>query len=81
MEWSSLAQDRDHWQAVGDGNFQPITSHEGTEGEKRYSSTLSLTLALDGGGWSAVYSDRFVPREETRYVLYRRLGGPQRRSG
>jgi hypothetical protein len=27
----------------------PITGHEGPEGEQRYNSTLSLTLALDGG--------------------------------
>ena len=29
----------------------PRTGHEGPEGEKRYSSTLSWTSALDGGGW------------------------------
>jgi hypothetical protein len=28
----------------------PITCHEGPEGERRYSSTLSLTSALDGAG-------------------------------
>jgi hypothetical protein len=28
----------------------PRTGHEGPEGELRYSSTLSLTLALDGVG-------------------------------
>ena len=28
------------------------TDLEGPEGEKRYSYTLSLTLALDGGRWS-----------------------------
>jgi hypothetical protein len=26
--------------------------HEGPEGEERYSSTISLTSVLDGGGWS-----------------------------
>ena len=30
------------------GKFHPRTSHEGPEGEQRYSSTLSLTSALDG---------------------------------
>jgi hypothetical protein len=29
-----------------------ITDHDDPEGEQRYSSTLSLTSALDGGGWS-----------------------------
>jgi hypothetical protein len=28
----------------------PITGHEGPEGQDRYSSTLSLTSALDEGG-------------------------------
>jgi len=30
----------------------PKTGHEGQDGEQRYSSTLSLTWELDGGGWS-----------------------------
>ena len=32
------------------GKFHSRTGCEDTEG-KRYSSTLSLTLVLDGGGW------------------------------
>jgi hypothetical protein len=40
---------------VGDGKgkakVHPRTDHEGPEGEKRYSRTLSLTSALDRGGW------------------------------
>jgi len=32
----------------GKGKFHPRTGHEGPEGRKRYSSALSLTLALDG---------------------------------
>jgi len=31
------------------GKVHPITGHKGPEGEERYSSTLSLALALDGG--------------------------------
>jgi hypothetical protein len=34
------------------GKVHPRTGHEGSEGEWRYSSTLSLNSALDGGGWS-----------------------------
>ena len=34
----------------GKGEVRPITGHEGPEGEYRYSSTLSLTSALDGVG-------------------------------
>jgi hypothetical protein len=57
--------------------FHPRTGHEGSEGEQRYSSTLSLTSALVVGGWLTPRRGRF----ETRYPLYRRLGGPQGRSG
>jgi hypothetical protein len=42
---------------------------------------ISLTSALDGGGWSIPRPGRFTPGKETRYPLYRRLGGPQGRSG
>ena len=35
---------------------------------------------LDRGGWSAPRPGRFIPGK-TRYPLYRRLGGPQGRSG
>ena len=33
------------------GKVHPRTGHEGPEEEQRYSSTLSLILVLDGGGW------------------------------
>ena len=29
----------------------PVTGHKGPEGKYRYSSTISLTSALDGGEW------------------------------
>ena len=32
----------------GKSKVQPRTGHKGPEGEKRYSSTVSLTSALDG---------------------------------
>jgi len=38
----------------GRGKVHPTTGHEGPEGEKRYSSTFSLTSALDGGRWSTL---------------------------
>jgi hypothetical protein len=34
----------------GKNNVYPRTGHEGPEGEEMYSSTLPLTLALDGLG-------------------------------
>ena len=57
-----------------------ITDHDGLEGEQKYSSTVSLTSALDMGGWSTTSPGRFNPGK-TRYPLYRRLGGLQCRSG
>jgi hypothetical protein len=59
----------------------PITGHEGPKGEQRYRSTLSLTSALDEGCWSTPRPGRSLPPGKTRYPLYRKLGGPQGRSG
>ena len=49
--------------------------------ESWYNSTLSLTSAPDGCGWSTPRPGRFTSGKETRYPLYRRLGGPQGQSG
>jgi hypothetical protein len=46
-----------------------------------YRSTLSLTSVLDGGKWSTPRPACFIPGKETRYPVYRRLGGPEGRSG
>jgi len=40
------------------------TGHEGTEEEYRYSSTLSLTSALMGGGWPTQRPGRFTPGKD-----------------
>jgi len=40
-----------------------------------------MTAALEGGEWSAVRPGRTLPLGKTRYPFYRRLGGPQGRSG
>ena len=45
-----------------------------------YSSTLSLTLALDGVGGQR-HAPAALPLGKTRYPLCRRLGTPQGRSG
>jgi hypothetical protein len=34
-----------------------------------------------GSGWSTPRPGRFIPGKETRYPLYRKLGGPKGRSG
>ena len=48
--------------------------------DKIYSSTLSVTSALNGGGSLAPRPGRFTPGKESRYPLYRRLSRPQDRS-
>jgi hypothetical protein len=60
--------------------FRPRTGREGPEGEQRYSSILSLTSALDGGGWLTTRPGRFTPGKGFRFLLCRRLGGSQGRS-
>jgi hypothetical protein len=62
------------------GKVHPTRGHKGPEGDKLYSCTLCLALTLDGGGWSTPRPGRFTPGKETRYPLYRRLGGPQVRT-
>jgi hypothetical protein len=47
----------------GKDKFHPRTGHEVPKGEQRYSSTLSLTSALDVDGWSTTRPGRFTPRE------------------
>ena len=39
-----------HGKGKGKGKIHPITGHEGPEVEYRYSTIISLTSALDGGG-------------------------------
>jgi hypothetical protein len=58
------------------------TRHGGDWRGWRYSSYSLLTSALDGGERSASRPGRALLRgKDTRYPLYRRLGGPQSRSG
>jgi hypothetical protein len=63
------------------GKVRPRTGHEGPEGECRYSSTISLTSAQDGGGWLTPRPGCFTPGKDSRYPFYRRLGGAQGLSG
>ena len=41
----------------------------------------SITAALEGGEWSAARPCRILPPGKNWYPFYRRLGGPQGRSG
>ena len=47
----------------GKVKMHPITGNEGPDEELKYSSTLSLTSALGGSGWSTPRPDRCAPRE------------------
>ena len=62
------------------GNIHPRTDHEGADGEYRYTSTLSLTSALDGLGGQR-HAPAALPPGKIRCPLHARLGGPQVRSG
>ena len=60
--------------------FHPRTYHEGPERDLGYGCTLSLTSALDGVG-AQRHAPAALPPGKNWYPLYRRLGGPQSRSG
>ena len=64
----------------GKGKDWPRRGYEGPEGEQRYSSTLSLTSALDGGGWLTLRPGSFTPGNDIQFPLYGRVCGPQGRS-
>jgi hypothetical protein len=51
-------------QSKGKGTVHPRTGHEDPKGDYRYSSTLSLTSALDGGWWSKPQPGRFTPGKD-----------------
>jgi hypothetical protein len=40
-----------------------------------------MTAALEGGEWSVARPGRTLPPGKIRYLIYKRLGGPQGRSG
>jgi len=69
------------------GKMYPCTGTEamyrlyGPEGEWMYKPFSFLTTALEGGEGPASRLCHSLPQGKTRYPLYRRLGGPQDRSG
>ena len=62
------------------GKILPITGHEGPEREGMCSSTLPSTSAVDGVAGQH-HAPAALPPGKSRYALFRRLGGPQGRSG
>ena len=59
-------------------SFFPLQARCGPEGGQLYSS---MTVAVERSEWSAARPGHTLPPEKTRYPLYRRLDGPQGRSG
>ena len=48
----------------GSGKVYPTTEHERPQVELKYTCALSLTSALDGGGWSTPRLGRFTPGKD-----------------
>jgi hypothetical protein len=68
--------------AIAEAKAVPLDGMKALGGERRYSSYSFTTSALDGGEWSATRPGRALPLGNgPLYPLYRRLGGPQSRSG
>ena len=65
----------------GKGKVTPLPVRLWPRGWVEVQLYSSMTAALEGGEWSAARPGRTLPPEKTRYPLYRRLGGPQGRSG
>ena len=53
-----------------EGKFHPITGHESPEGEYRYSSTLSLTSALEGVGGQRYGPAALQPGKRPGIILH-----------
>jgi hypothetical protein len=54
--------------------FHPRSGHEGPDEEYRYSSSLSLTSALNGAGCSTPRIGRFTPRERDPVPILEEAG-------
>jgi len=78
IEWTIIARSLSQIKV----KVRPRTGHEGPDGEERYNPTLSLTSLLNRSGWLKPRPNRFTSgKDPVLYQLYRRLGGPQSRSG
>jgi hypothetical protein len=51
------------------GEVYPINCHEGSEGEQRYSSTFSLTVTVNGGGWSVACPGHFSTESDPEPIV------------
>jgi len=62
-------------------NFDIVNSFELCYITITWKGKVKVTAALEGGEWSAARPGRTLPPEKIRYPFYRRLDGPQGRSG
>ena len=60
----------------GKGKGHHRTGHEDPDEEQIYSSTLPLTSALDGGGWSTPQPGRFTPGEDPVPIVQKAVWAP-----
>ena len=51
-----------------------ITNYDGAEGEWKHSCILSLTSALDGGGWSTPALGSFTTRNDHQVLIVYEAG-------
>jgi hypothetical protein len=66
VEWITLLKS-------SNSKVHPRTGHDGPE-EYRYTCSLSLTLALDGSGWSMPHTCHFTPGERGPLPIIQEAG-------
>jgi len=65
-----------YFHILSKGKVYSRSGHEGPEGKQRYSSALSLTLALDSGGWSTACPGCFTLGKELVPIVQEAEWGP-----
>jgi hypothetical protein len=80
VQWQALALSVFNIQVSLQCKIHTITGHVGQKGSGGI-ALLFLWLGNRWDGWSTAGLGRFTPGKENRYPFYRRLGGPQSRSG
>jgi hypothetical protein len=62
-------------------NVFPVTVQEYPDGEKKYSSTLSLTSALDEGEWSKPHHGQFISGQRDLLHIFEEAAWAQGQEG
>ena len=66
---SSCSVGVSHEEGIVKGKFHLITGDEGPEEEERYSSILSLTSAIGGGGWLTPWHRHFAAGNDPEPIV------------